>query len=215
MKKLLVFLWALLAASASVNAQSQTATLQQGENMTPFYGANAFVEAYNAAQKGAIITLSSGNFNTVDTISKQVTIIGNGCVNNGTTYRTTIGYKTVGDNKICLVINANKVTIEGVCFEHRVHLEPVSDTHFRKCYIDILYKSSSSGSYHKNLVVDQCYVDDIFCTKAENPCVKNSFVGRIAIPSSLGQSYFSNCLIYHYTDIYDVDGHSIGRFTYP
>lgn len=65
MKKKLLMLVVLFTMSANIFADGLTATLQQGDIMTPYYGVNAFQEAYVAAQDGAIITLSSGKFNDV------------------------------------------------------------------------------------------------------------------------------------------------------
>ena len=212
MKKLLVFLWALLAASASVNAQGLTATLQQGDNMTPFYGPDAFVEAYNAAQKGAIITLSAGVFNTVDSITKQVTIIGNGCA---TTNRTRI----LSKNGTCLIINANNVTIEGVSFMYDVYIRKVSDTHLRKCY---LYELNATHT-HKNTVIDQCRVKyNRTLAKGENICFKNCILSYLYSGESTtydfgklntisNPAYFSNCLIYHYFDKWCTESGSYWR----
>ena len=40
----------LFTMSANIFADGLTATLQQGDTMTPYYGVNAFQEAYAAAQ---------------------------------------------------------------------------------------------------------------------------------------------------------------------
>ena len=151
MKKLLVFLWALFTVSASVNAQGLTATLQQGGTMTPFYGPDAFVQAYNAAQKGAIITLSAGVFNTVDSIMKEVTIIGNGYRENKTVIKER-NFEAYGKKSISLIIRADNVKLEGLdmkCVEIR------SSNHLtiRHCYIYNLIgvTINYSGSSQYNL----------------------------------------------------------------
>ena len=77
MKKTLLLLVAIALTSAKMMAEGLTATLQQGETMTAFYGVNAFVDAYNAAEDGAVITLSEGQFNDVSSIEKSITVIGN------------------------------------------------------------------------------------------------------------------------------------------
>ena len=69
-------------------ADGLTATLQQGEKMTPFYGVDAFYQAYQAADSGAVITLSAGTFTRVDTIKKSLTIIGSGAMSIGNQYNT-------------------------------------------------------------------------------------------------------------------------------
>ena len=204
MKKFLFSLCALLAVSAATFAQGQTATLQQGDKMTPFYGPDAFVQAYNAAQKGAVITLSAGNFNTVDSITKQVTIIGNGCVNTGKTNRTYL----YGD----LIIHANNVIIEGVKCS-KVYIRNVSNTHLKRCYISILIGTHT----HINTVVDQCYIaDNEAAYYSENMCFKNSIVDySYQYNSDYNQYgkrnyyhpiYFCNCLIYHWYSFWSESG---------
>lgn len=74
MKKILFLFVALVSMSASMHADGLTATLQQGDKMTAFYGVDAFKQAYEAANDGAVITLSSGKFNDVATIEKSITI---------------------------------------------------------------------------------------------------------------------------------------------
>ena len=76
MKKIIV-LYVLLFVSSIMLADNLTATLQQGDEMKAFYGADAFKQAYEAAESsGAIITLSAGSFNEVESIEKSMTIIG-------------------------------------------------------------------------------------------------------------------------------------------
>lgn len=183
MKKLLVFLWALLAVSASVSAQGLTATLQQGDKMTPFYGEDAFVQAYNAAQKGAIITLSTGEFNTVDSIMKEVTIIGNGYRENKTVIkeRNFEAYKR-GDNTlpISLIIGADNVKIEGLAM-NCVMIRNTNHLTIRHCGIYNLWGIYSGGasipaSRHKNTIIDQCLIGTDLATSGENYCLKNSII---------------------------------------
>ena len=76
MKRTLLLICTLLCANVLM-AQEQLATLKHNGNISVYYGANAFVEAYNAAANGDIITLSDGRFNAT-TISKEITLRGNG-----------------------------------------------------------------------------------------------------------------------------------------
>ena len=229
MKRTFLFLMALVAIAVGIRAQGQTATLQQGDKMTPFYGEDAFVQAYNAAQKGAVITLSAGEFNTVDSITKQVTIIGNGCANVGQTNQTWINAKAIahlGSNGLSasLIINANSVTIEGCDFQSSVWIRNVSNTHIKRCNLFHL----NAAHTHKNTIVDQCYVNyNYTLAKAENMCFKNSFIvylngNEVAtlkdyekLNTSSNPAYFSNCLIYHWRDVAQVTSNTYAtrRFT--
>ena len=175
MKKLLVFLWALLAVSANVNAQGQTATLQQGDKMTPFYGPDAFVEAYNAAQKGAVITLSAGEFNTVDSIMKEVSIIGNGYRDNKTVIKGSKSW-----SNLSFEIRANNVTLEGLDM-NCVLIANSNHLTIKRCAIYQLIgcKEKSGGrdfKANKNTLVDQCIICADLATRGENYCIKNSII---------------------------------------
>ena len=209
MKKTFLLLVALVATVVGASAQGQTATLQQGDKMTPFYGRDAFVQAYNAAQKGAVITLSAGDFNTVDSITKQVTIIGNGCEMVGNLNKTKLTPKTINHSGLqystSLIINVSNVRIEGICMDS-VYIRNVSNTHFKCCYILSLHGTHT----HKNTVVEQCFLSTNYSVaKSENLCFRNCF---IEYPSGylnekpdykrgdVGTAYFSSCLIYHWRD---------------
>ena len=76
MKRIIFAICTILCANV-LFAQEQLATLKHNGNISVYYGANAFVEAYNAAENGDIITLSDGTFNAT-TISKEITLRGNG-----------------------------------------------------------------------------------------------------------------------------------------
>lgn len=68
----------MLCMSMVVFAQgSLLATLSHDGTISAFYGASALASAYNAAENGDVITLSSGQFNAVN-ISKLITLRGAG-----------------------------------------------------------------------------------------------------------------------------------------
>lgn len=82
MKKLvLTFIVAVIALAGNAvygQTELQSATLQQGDKTTVFYGADAFVKAFNAVKDSAdVITLSAGSFRSTD-INKACTIYGSG-----------------------------------------------------------------------------------------------------------------------------------------
>ena len=190
MKKTFLLLVALVATVVGANAQGQTATLQQGDKMTPFYGPDAFVQAYNAAQKGAVITLSAGTFNTVDSVMKEVKIIGNGYKENKTVIKERFYDQYIRNDKklpISLIIRANNVLLEGLDM-NCVMIRNSNHLTVRHCKIYNLWgvttKAVSSGStstipfpsQHKNTIVDQCVIGVDLATSGENYCIKNSFV---------------------------------------
>ena len=63
MKKTLL-LFVAICCMALTYAQAPMAILTHGTNMTPYYGGDALINAYNAAQDGDLITLSSGVFSS-------------------------------------------------------------------------------------------------------------------------------------------------------
>ena len=83
MKRIIFAICTILCANVLM-AQEQLATLKHNGNISVYYGANAFVEAYNAAANGDIITLSDGTFNAPLSgnnpapITKGITLRGNG-----------------------------------------------------------------------------------------------------------------------------------------
>lgn len=102
MKRTLLLICTLLCANV-LFAQEQLATLKHNGNISVYYGANAFVEAYNAAANGDIITLSDGTFNAT-TISKEITLRGNGAQpdsvrgTQGTYFFSQIQIQNLGDS---------------------------------------------------------------------------------------------------------------------
>ena len=88
MKKI-IFAALVLLSIAPAGAQMTeqlTATLRQGDNTTVFYGKDAFKSAYEAAESGAEITLSSGAFNNPGRIiTSNISIYCQGYLNDETT----------------------------------------------------------------------------------------------------------------------------------
>ncbi len=76
MRKVILLFCALVCANVLM-AHQQLATLNHNDSIRIFYGTNAFVQAYNAAVDGDVITLSDGAFSTCD-INKGITVRGNG-----------------------------------------------------------------------------------------------------------------------------------------
>ncbi len=186
-------LFAFVLMSASVFADGLTATLQQGDVMTPFYGVNAFQEAYAAAENGAVITLSSGKFNDVATISKQITIIG-AYAFDATSSETTI----LGSTRVA---NHN-VKIEGIYFSGTVSLGSSSLTSIKNCTLKRCWiETSLVGSYrHENTLVDQCVIKiEQAMANSLHYCIKNSTINYFAeMNSTTNLAYITNCVVWHW-----------------
>lgn len=175
--------------SSILLADGLTATLQQGDQMTPFYGVDAFKEAYQAADSGAVITLSIGTFNVIDTINKSLTIIGASAMQSNDQYNT---YLT------SLTIAADNVTIEGVKIG-TVHLGNIKNCHIKRSYLTCL-RSQNDSSFHTNTIVEQSYVNREEAIKTGiNYCIQNSYLGGFYTMNTVNNmAYIINCYIYNF-----------------
>ena len=141
-----------LPLSLTGTAAQLTATLQSGDNVTPFYGANALVEAHNAAVNGDIITLSPGVFNKVD-ITKSITIIGSygfGDDASKCTQLATDSYPTY--------ITADNVTLEGIRASN-IDIKGADNLNISRSEISILTDSENGEKkYHDNTILTDCLI---------------------------------------------------------
>ena len=132
-------------------AQNLVATLQHGDDISMYYGSNAFVQAHEAAQTGDIITLSSGTFNPT-TITKAITLRGAGCCMD-----TVTGiYPTIFENSITANVsdNENSLTIEGILFNSTFYFGILNNPRFIKCNLDYLYNYNNSSMMQNAQFVD-------------------------------------------------------------
>lgn len=188
MKKTLLLLTVFFTINASVLADGLTATLQQGDQMKAFYGVDAFKQAYEAANDGAVITLSSGEHNDVSTIEKSVTIIGAYAFDVKSPETTILASTT---------INANNVKIEGIYFSGTVTLGAVSDCQIKRCWVEAELTSMAN---HTNTLVDQCVIKkDKAIAKGHNYCIKNSTIYWFTgMNSSSNMAYITNCVVWNW-----------------
>lgn len=169
-------LMALLCVSTLVFAQTmtQTATLKHGDNISVYYGLDAFVEANAAAQDGDIITLSSGTFNPT-AITKAITLRGAGCVSDAElmSFPTTITgqvYATIPDME-------NALTIEGVYFETRFAV-PENGSLLSPTFIRCNFESVSGGyqSIMNHALFINCRIKSFFSMHIENTTFNNCVI---------------------------------------
>lgn len=129
-----------------VKAQDiQLVTVQHGSEMQAFYGPDGFKNAMAAAQKGDVISLSGGNFNSA-TIDKAVTIQGAGYVQDMKNNR----YKTlfIGDVNINLPEGESGLYIEGICTYNNFNIQGnVSSMSIVRCLMtnNVEVKSESNN----------------------------------------------------------------------
>lgn len=156
MKKILLLLAVIFAAIGTATAQtSLVATLSHDGNVSTYYSANAFKDAYEASVDGDVITLSSGVFTTPFKISKNVTVRGAGMLMDGesTAISGDINIETENADSI------HALTMEGIHFIERVYLNNGNDQSFIKCK----FTRIASGNIKpcKNVRIIHCMADQI------------------------------------------------------
>ena len=152
-------------------AQTQVATLQHGDDVSAYYGVNAFVEAHTAAQAGDIITLSSGTF-TPCNITKAITLRGAGCAIDtvANTNPTIFG----GNITLNVADTANFLTIEGILFTNQVNQRTLYNPQFNRCnFTRIDY---GGGNYMHNAQFVNCIINEFDFDSSPNTVLINSVV---------------------------------------
>ena len=115
-------------------AQTQVATLKHGDNISAFYGTNALIEAYDAAETGDVITLSSGVY-TIDSINKGITLRGAGIVTD--TIAGTSSTVITSNLTANIANDDTSLTIEGVLFHANTFTaHRLTNPTFIKCYFN-------------------------------------------------------------------------------
>ena len=206
MRKFLVCMVTLLAMSmASVYADdgryTRTAMLEQGDSIQLFYGQNAFQQAYTAAaDSGAVITLSKGEFGSSGgdfAINKSIRIIGYYGFSNDPTQATVFSGIVRPD--------ANNITLNGIYFG-RLYIRAVNNLLITHSYIS----EARAYGYHYNTILNQCVVrgfdpnffvngDGIKITNSTLTNVGNNFINT---EKNANAAHVLNCVIYTYDQAY-------------
>lgn len=222
MKKLLSF-FVVVCLTTSVFAQQQIATLLHNDSITVYYGANAFKNAHNAAINGDIITLSSGTFNSVDTLNKAIIVRGIGMSVD------TIGevFPTIltGDIKLNLPNSNLQLVVEGIRFTGNIYYVTIYNPLFVKCKIPKIEYSGPNAYNNYNKLVGATFVNCIIneykdyrvqptvsfinsyveVSEIYNPIVFTNSVVKSSIGYDWKNSTFANCIIYCTGDTYGQD----------
>ena len=174
MSAALFVLLLVVVGSKNALAQTQVATLQHGDDVSVFYGTNAFVEAHTAAQTGDIITLSSGTF-VPTTITKAITLRGAGCAIDtvANTNPTIFG----GNIELNVADTANFLTIEGILFTNQVKYRTLYNPKFNRCNFTVVDNSTSNGYMYDAQFVN-CIIQTINFNNTRTPVFINSVVWK-------------------------------------
>ncbi len=209
------FFMALIAVFAfGVKAQAQSsllATLNHDGEISIFYGATALQQAHAAADHGDVITLSSGNFASVD-ITKAVTIRGAGMTVDSLAHTE----PTILANSFKINVTdtiAERLTLEGIYTNQNVTVYCLKGAMFLKCRLKNVKCSSSSSSIMKDLTFIHCRIASEFDLSSGgsvsflNSIVMGpyqysnnsymSFVNCYVNRNNMSLSEYRNCIIDH------------------
>ena len=203
MKKILlsiVTLCCTVVAGAQNSSQQLTAILQPKEgDPTVFYGVDALKNAYNEADEGSIITLTSGLFNPPGDIKKSISIYGAGFEDG-----ITEGVKRTNINGTIILYaeaeggSLQSPRLEGLFVNGNIEVKQVTGLTVAKCQFGGF---SVIGTGVESALVRQCYFTGSvnggnYLIKGLT--VKNSYVSRINggfIANDENHVLFDHCLL--------------------
>jgi hypothetical protein len=214
MKKILFLAFALML-SAFTFAQQQLAVLNHNNEITAFYGADAFIDAHSAAVNGDVITLSSGVFNATN-ITKAITIRGAGA------WADSTGGATMLRNNFTIDISQNdtlNLTMEGIYVYNSVTIATVYNPQFIKCYFQWIGRSACHGTLQNasfvNCILAYWYsyygcgsstfsvsgTQFLNCVVMESNCytTNDTYVNCVVRqnPENATSRMFQNCVLYY------------------
>ena len=218
MKRIIFAICTILCANV-LFAQEQLATLKHNGNISVYYGQNAFVEAYNAAANGDIITLSDGTFNVPLSgrypapITKGITLRGNGAQpdsvrgTQGTYFLTQINVQNLQDTA--------SFEAEGIFFQD-FQVSSSYDIKLTNCCVENI-NATGCGLQARNCIIKggaywgvythphnftNCVLGPIsagtFGTLPDHSILTNCIIKGYDDDSNSNSSLFNNCIIIAY-----------------
>ena len=197
-------------------AQEQLAVLRHNDSISAFYGQSAFVQAYNAAANGDIITLSDGIFSVPDTLQKGITVRGNGAC--ADTARRSTGTYFMERVRIGNLADSLQLNVEGIYFEDLYIQNKVYNLNITRCHIDYIIGMHNNNRFRGlnavNCIINSGYMSGFSdapwlnytnCILKEIPsyavCNNCILIGQDYSTSNNGNSSYSriaqynNCII--------------------
>lgn len=172
---------AALCVSLLTFAQVQVATLQHGDSVRVFYYADAFVNAYNAAVPGDVISLSAGSFTTCDINKDSLTIRGAGMDQTFFASSFRLGYNSNS--------TMNSITMEGIYCGSTVYQYRSLEVHFTNMYFRSYNVYSTNYTLTGQFV--NCLFNQYYGSTSSTPTLINCLVNN---PSNSSFNYI-NCVV--------------------
>lgn len=197
MFKKIILALVCLSFTLSGSAAKLTAALQSGDKVTPFYGTNAFVEAYTAAVNGDVITLSPGTFN-VTNIEKSITVIG--------TYAFSEDLSKATQFSATITVSEDDVTLEGIRFtnstsEKGLIIKGADNLTITRCYIALLSdEEKTDHKYHNNTILTDCWIANFRAMSlSQNAVLRNCCVNHFYDKNEVGNpALIENCNVSYF-----------------
>ena len=199
MKRTFLLICTILCANVLM-AQEQLATLKHNDSIRVYYGADAFIQAYNAAVNGDVITLSDGIFNTTY-VRKGITLRGNGAC--GDTSRNARGTYFLDQFNVRGLGDSLQFAAEGIGFRYFDASTSGGDasynTKLTKCHIT---SCSGHGIQAVNCVIGCCNGSsshiNIYTNCVLNGIPSNSTCNNCIMKGSSNYSEhhaYNNCIV--------------------
>ena len=197
MSAALFVLLLVVAGTKNALAQTQVVTLQHGEDISVFYGTNAFVEAHTAAADGDIVTLSSGSYNTPTQITKAITIRGAGVVadtvagTDRTIFAQSVTFNVLNDS---IAVN-----MEGILFTSAMLYKHLHNPKFTRCSFNSISRIGNTigPTMLFNALFVNCMVNTFDYTGASGTMLVNSVVWKNVGLSSTSDSNPRAVILYN------------------
>lgn len=173
---------AALCVSLLTFAQVQVATLQHGDSVRVFYYADAFVNAYNAAVPGDVISLSAGSFTTCTINKDSLTIRGAGM--DQTFFASSFNLGSSSSSSM------NSITMEGIHCGSIVLQYRSLEVHFTNMYFSHYAVYSSNYTFVASQFVN-CLFNQYSGYTSSTPTLINCLVND---PNNSASSYI-NCVV--------------------
>ncbi|MCM1312523.1 MAG: hypothetical protein NC206_09230 [Bacteroides sp.] len=197
-------LFLCFSVSATYAQEILTATLQHGDELTVFQGADGLKSAHSAAVDSDFIYLSPGTFNSTS-ITKAVKIIGAGTEKNeqagtGVTYINDYIYISMPDT------THKGLVLEGLYFTRDFYInKPIKDATIRKCRFP--YAFDLTTSY--NLRIEQCNIGTFsIASSSYNVVVSNTQADWVCMYSNSNNTANSTTSTLSFLNCYLANVHS-------